>query len=78
LTIILIFAIIKLSKEREIKMKYLIMECRELDDQCECEVDRFPICLTDDYSEYNSFGYEVYEVNDDYTFKSIKEYFDIL
>ena len=54
-------------------MKYLIVECVELGDQWECDADRLPICLTDNYSKYGR-GYEVYELLEDGTFKLIKDY----
>ena len=48
---------------------YLIVKCKELDDQWECDCDRTPMCLTDDLSSWNSNGadyyYEVYEVQPD-------------
>ena len=53
-------------------MKYLIIECNELGDQWECDADRTPICMTDDYSPYGS-GYEVWEIQPDNTFKCIKK-----
>lgn len=54
--------------------KYLIMECNELADQYECDADRFPVCLVDDWADYNKYGYEVYEVLEDNTFKLIRNY----
>ena len=54
-------------------MKYLIVECTELNDQWECDADRRPICLTNDYSNYGR-GYEVYEVKDNGTLNLIKDY----
>ena len=55
-------------------MKYLVVKCDELGDQFECDADRTPICLTDNYSEYDKNGYEIYEVNSDGTFTLIREY----
>lgn len=55
-------------------MKYLVVKCDELGDQFECDADRTPICLTDDYSNYDKRGYEIYEVNSDGTFTLIREY----
>jgi hypothetical protein len=52
---------------------YLIVKCEPLNDQYECEADRTPICLTEDYSSYGR-GYEVYEVMKDNSLKLIKEY----
>jgi len=54
-------------------MKYLIVKCDELSDAWECDANRQPICLTDDCSTYG-YGYEVYEILSDNTFKLIKEY----
>lgn len=42
--------------------KYLIIECDELSDAYECDADRTPICLTDDFEKFNHYGYEIYEV----------------
>lgn len=55
-------------------MQYLIIECIELDDQCECDAHRIPVCLTDDYSKYLGYGYEILEVLEDNTFNQIKDY----
>lgn len=55
-------------------MKYLIIKCEELADQWECDANRTPVCITDDYSIYG-LGYEVYELQADSTFKLIKEYY---
>ena len=53
--------------------KYLIIECEELSDQFECDADRTPVCMTDDYSTYG-LGYEVYELTPENEFRCIKEY----
>lgn len=55
-------------------MKYLIIKCSELSDQYECDADRTPVCLTDDFEKYNRYGYEIYEITSENTFKLIKEY----
>lgn len=55
-------------------MKYLIIKCKELGDQWECDADRTPICITDDFDKFYQFGYEIYEILDNGTFKLIKEY----
>lgn len=55
-------------------MKYLIVKCRELNDQYECDADRTPICLTDDFKKFDKYGYEIYEITSENTFKLIKEY----
>lgn len=45
--------------------KYLVMKCRELDDQYECDVERFPICITDNWKAFNGmFPMEVYEIEE--------------
>lgn len=54
--------------------QYLIIKCDELGDQWECDANRTPICLTDDYSKYWILGYEVYEVLPNNRFKLIKDY----
>lgn len=54
--------------------KYLIVKCDELSDQYECDADRIPVCLTDNWKYYNEYGYEVYEVLKNNTFKLIKSY----
>lgn len=55
-------------------MKYLIIKCDELSDQYECDADRTPICLTDDFEKFDKYGYEIYEITPGNTFKLIKEY----
>ena len=54
-------------------MKYLIVKCEALNDQFECDANRTPICLTDDKSKYG-YGFEIYELQENNTFKLIKEY----
>jgi hypothetical protein len=56
---------------------YLIMECKELGDQWECDADRSPVCLVEDCSKYG-VGYEVYKVLEDGTFRKIKGYDETL
>lgn len=58
-------------------MKYLVIECNELGDQYECDADRVPICVLDDYSDYNKMGYEIYEIHDDGSLTKIREYEDV-
>ena len=58
-------------------MKYLIIKCDELGDQWECDANRTPVCITNDYSKYG-YGYEVYELLADNTFKLIKDYEDTI
>lgn len=57
---------------------YLIMSCNELGDQWECDADRTPITLTEDWQEWfknikPSYQFEVYEFIDN-GFSLIKEY----
>jgi hypothetical protein len=54
-------------------MKYLIVKCEELLDQYECDCNRVPFKMVNDYSSYGH-GYEIYELNKDNTFRLIKEY----
>jgi len=53
--------------------EYLIVKCEELGDQYECDANRIPLCITNDYSKYG-LGYEVWERKEDNSFKLIKEY----
>ena len=57
-------------------MKYLIIECTELGDQWECDADRTPICITDDFNKFNEYGYEIYKILDNGSFKLVKKYTD--
>lgn len=54
--------------------KYLIIECKELDDQYECDAYRKPVCLTDDISQFG-YGYEIYEITQDGKLKFVKDYY---
>jgi hypothetical protein len=58
--------------------KYLIVKCKELNDQYECEADRKIICMTNNYQPFKKYGYEVYEMRENGSFKLIQEfdYFD--
>jgi hypothetical protein len=49
-------------------MKYLIIECREVNDLYVYDV-RTPLCITDDPAPYEKYGYEIYEVQEDGSFK---------
>ena len=56
-------------------MKYLIVKCIPLDDQYECDADRIPLCVTEDYSTYkNVFGYEVWKIQKNGNLKKIQNY----
>lgn len=52
---------------------YLIMKCKELTDQFECDASREPFCLTENPKQYG-FGFEIYEVKSNNTFKLVKGY----
>lgn len=59
-------------------MQYLIMECHELGDQWECDAERTPITLTENWKKwyedtYPSYPFEVYEFADG-KFNLVKEY----
>jgi hypothetical protein len=56
--------------------KFLVIKCTELGDQWECDADRNPVCITDNYNKYNEFGYEIYGIRDNGTFILLKEYED--
>lgn len=57
-------------------MKYLIMRCEELGDQWECDADRTPVCITDNFDKFNQYGYEIYKICDNETFELIKQYYE--
>lgn len=52
---------------------YLIVKCKELSDQYECDAMRKPVCLTENPEKYGR-GFEVYEVKPNNTFKLVKDY----
>lgn len=59
-------------------MKYLIMRCEELNDQYECDANRIPITMTDDWMEWYKntnpdYCFEVYEFKDN-EFTLVKNY----
>lgn len=63
-------------------MKYLIMSCVELGDQWECDADRTPITMCDDWKSWYAknkkkidYCFEVYEFNGE-EFLLIKNYDD--
>jgi hypothetical protein len=61
-------------------MTYLIMRCDELGDQFECDANRKPITLTDDWKKWYetnnpNYCFEVYEFSKDH-FTRIKDYDD--
>lgn len=57
--------------------KYLVVMCEELSDQYECDADRTPLCVVDDYTEYNKSGYEIYQILSDGTLAKIRAYDEI-
>lgn len=55
--------------------KYLIVECKELNDPYECDADRTPLGMTADISIWQQvYGYEIYVLKTDGRFKLIKDY----
>lgn len=58
--------------------KYLIVKCEPLDDQYECDANRIPLCITEDWkSIVPECEFEVYEINEDGNIsKRIKEWDD--
>ena len=57
-------------------MKYLIIKCQVLNDQSECDVDRTPLLITDDFDDFDCYDYEIYEIKENGTLELIKEYFE--
>jgi len=55
-------------------MKYLVIKCVALNDQYECDADRQPICVCDNYRKYNKKGYEIYEIGEKGELTLIHEY----
>lgn len=63
-------------------MLYLIMRCDELGDQYECDADRTPITLVENWKDWAKnhtpdYAYEVWQYNNDGTFSCIKDYNDV-
>ena len=59
-------------------MKYLIMRCEELNDQYECDANRTPITMTDNWMEWYKktepdYYFEVYEYKNN-QFVCVKDY----
>lgn len=59
--------------------KYLIMKCEELDDQYECDANREPMFLVDDWEEWYrknhpNYKFEVYEFEDEEECTLVKQY----
>jgi hypothetical protein len=59
-------------------MKYLIVKCEELGDQFECDADRTPMYMTDDWKNNypKDYRFEVWELLKTGTFECIKSYED--
>lgn len=58
-------------------MKYLIMKCKPLSDQWECDADRTPLMITDDWQTNapKNCLFEVWEIDDNGRIKKlIKDY----
>lgn len=55
-------------------MKYLVIKCVELNDQFECDADRIPICVCDNYRKYNKKGYEIYKIGENGELVLIHDY----
>lgn len=54
-------------------MQYLVIKCKELEDQYECDANRTPICITEDISKYG-FGYEIWKIEEDGKLTLHKQY----
>lgn len=59
--------------------KYLIVKCEPLGDQFECDANRTPLCMVDDYKTFKAdYDFEVYELGADGVFSLVKEYDDYM
>ena len=58
-------------------MKYLVIKCEELGDQWECDANRTPICVCDNYDKYNKNGYEIYKICENGKLTLIRNYNEI-
>ena len=58
-------------------MKYLIIKCEALSDQYECDAQRTPICVIDDYTAYDKYGYDIYRIQNDGGLEKIRDWEDI-
>lgn len=56
--------------------KYLIVECEPLNDPYECDANRTPIKVVDDYSEFNKRGYEIWKIEPNGNLTCIKNWED--
>lgn len=61
-------------------MKYLMVVCEELGDQYECDANRTPEAITDDWEKYceehSQNYYDVWEIREDNSLYLIREYTD--
>ena len=56
-------------------MKFLIVKCTPLGDQWECDANREPMFICDDWSTLKlDYQFEAYRINDDNTFTLVKDY----
>jgi len=56
-------------------MAYLIVKCKPLGDQWECDADRTPMFICDDWKTLKlDYLFEVYRINDNNTFDLVKDY----
>lgn len=69
-----------MAKKKEEKIvNYLIMRCKPLNDQYECDCDRIPHAIVNDWKQWcqywkPSWYFEVWAIYQDGTLKCIKEW----
>lgn len=56
---------------------YLVVKCDELGDQFECDANRTPVCVVNDYTDYNKRGYEIYQIYIDGSLEKIRDYEEV-
>lgn len=57
-------------------MKYLIVKCEELSDGWECDANRIPVCITDDWRKIElDYPFEVYKILPSGFLTLIKDYY---
>ena len=59
--------------EMTYRNEYLIVKCKELLDQFECDCDRTVLGIVTDYTDYQKFGFEIYAIRKDGRCILIKE-----
>lgn len=58
--------------------KYLIVKCNELDDQWECDADRIPMYITDNWKKnIPTYKFEVWEIKSDNILECVREYDEV-